>query len=997
MSSYRLHDKGHLIDRDWPIRFRFNGQAVEGFEGDTLASALLAQDVQHIAASFKYHRPRGVMTAGSHEPSGIVTLRGGGRREPNCKAPEVEIHEGLEAHPQNVWPSLDFDVQAVNGLLSPIFAAGFYYKTFFEAGQRGWHFFERFIRRAAGMGEASRLPDPDRYERANGFADVLVVGSGAAGLAAALTAARSGARVLVAEEAAHFGGGLLASTASINGIKAMQWCRETLLELDGLPNVTMMPRTTVHGLFDDNTAAALERVADHKAQPENYEPRQRHWTLHAQHIVLATGAFERPLVFDGNDRPGVMLASAAVQYAACYGVAAGRTPIVMTNNDSGYQAAFDLKAYGVNVAAIVDLRSATGSSLGEQAAAHSIAVHAGQAIVSVKGRRAVRGVRIAPFDASSGQQTGSGEIVAADAVLIAGGWTPNINLASQAGGKPVFDAGLQAFLPGEARANMAFECCGSAAGIFDLQDALSSGVAAGRTAVERLGRKPLAPPPATVEPPSPDIRPLPVFDIAPRRGGGKRFVDFQHDVTASDIALAHREGYVSVEHLKRYTTLGMAIDQGKNANMNALTLMAKAQGKPIDAVGTTRFRPPYVPVSLGSIAGRETGRQFRPVRRSPMHDWHVANHAVMLNTGPWERPRYYPKPGETITEAYIREASTVRRGVGMVDVSFLGKIDVQGHDAAEFLNRVYSNAFLKLPVGKARYGLMLREDGIVYDDGTTWRLAEHQYLMTTTTANAATVLARLEYWHATAWPELKVRLTSVTDQWAGMAVAGPDSRAVLQKIVTDLSLDAEDFGFMAVGEGTVDGMPVLIARLSFSGELAYEVFTGSHDGTAVWEAIMDAGQDFDIIPYGTEALGTLRIEKGHVTATEIDGRTTADDLGLGGLCSKKKSFIGSALLGRDGLTDPDRLQLVGLVSKENRALLPGAHLTATGSTTSIGHVTATTYSPAGERYIALGLLRGGRGRHGEALTARFPMRGDTHEIEVVDPVFFDPDGSRMHG
>jgi len=997
MSAYRLSEAGHLIDRERTVSFRFNGQSHTGFAGDSLASALLAQDVQHIATSFKYHRPRGVMTAGSQEPSGVVTLRGGGRQEPNCKAPEVEICDGLEAHPQNVWPSLDFDIQAVNGLLSPIFAAGFYYKTFFEAGQTGWHFFERFIRRAAGMGAASRLPDPDRYERANGFADVLVVGSGAAGLAAALTAARSGAKVLVAEEAAHFGGGLLASSATINGIPALQWCRETVLELTGLPNVTMMARTAIHGLFDDNTVGALERVADHKAEPEAHEPRHRHWTIHATQIVLATGAFERPLVFDGNDRPGVMLASAAVHYAACYGVAVGRAPVVMTNNDSGYQAAFDLKALGVAVAAIVDLRDAVDQALLDRAAGQSITVRTGQAIASVAGRKGVKGVKIAPFDAKSGRLTGGGERLAADAVLVAGGWTPNINLASQAGGKPVFDADLQAFLPGEPRANVSFVSCGAAAGVFDLQEALANGMEAGRLAVEQAGRKPLTAPPATVEPPSPDVRPLPVFDIPPRRGKGKGFVDFQHDVTASDVALAHREGYVSVEHLKRYTTLGMAIDQGKNANMNALTLMAKVQGKPIDEVGTTRFRPPYVPLSLGSIAGRETGRRFRPVRRSPMHDWHVANGAVMLNTGPWERPRYYPKSGETITEAYIREATTVRKGVGMVDVSFLGKIDVQGPDAAEFLNRVYSNAFLKLPVGKARYGLMLREDGIVYDDGTTWRLSEHQYLMTTTTANAALVLAKLEYWHATAWPELRVKLTSLTDQWAGMAVAGPDSRAVLQKVVSDLALENEDFGFMAVGNGKVGDMPVTIARLSFSGELAYEVFTASHYGQAVWEAIMAAGEAFDIIPYGTEALGTLRIEKGHVTATEIDGRTTADDLGLGGLCSRKKSFIGSALLARDGLTESDRLQLVGLVSKENRALLPGAHLTATGSSDSAGHVTATTYSPALERYIALGLLRSGRGRHGEALTARFPLRGDTHEIEVVHPVFFDPDGSRMHG
>jgi len=997
MTSYRLTRAGRLIDRDQPVTFRFDGRSYRGFAGDSLASALLANDVQHIAAGFKYHRPRGVMSAGSQEPSGIVTLRSGARREPNCKAPEVELHDGLEAEAQNVWPSLGFDIGAVNGLAGPLFAAGFYYKTFFEAGQRGWHFFERFIRRAAGMGAASRLPDPDRYERAHGFADVAVVGGGAAGLAAASAAARSGARVLLLDETPHFGGGLVAEDATINGTPAHAWCRGAVETLSGMDNVTLMPRTAAYGLFDDNTVAAVERVADHKPAPDGDEPRQRHWTIHARRIVLATGAFERPLVFDGNDRPGVMLASAAARYAACHGVAVGRAPVLMTNNDSGYDAAFRLKQNGVDVGTIVDLRPEIDPRLRERAEEHAIAVRAGEAIVSVVGRRSVRGVLIAPFDAAAGTLTGPARQVAADAVLMAGGWTPNINLASQAGSKPIFDDSLQAFLPGAPRVNMAFESCGAAAGIFDLAAVLENGAQAGLAAAGETGHASSQQPDFTVESASLSVAPLAVFDIPAPHGAGKRFVDFQHDVTTSDIALAHREGYVSVEHLKRYTTLGMAVDQGKNANLNALTLMAKARRQPIEAVGTTRFRPPAVPISLGVVAGRETGRRFRPVRRSPMHDWHVAHGAVMLNTGPWQRPRHYPKPGETLTDAYIREATAVRAGVGMVDVSFLGKIDVQGPDAALFLDRVYSNGFSKLPVGKARYGLMLREDGIVYDDGTTWRLAEHRYLMTTTTANAAIVMAKLEYWHATAWPDLRVRLASVTDQWAGMAVAGPKSRTVLQNVVTGLDLDAAAFPVMAVGDGVIADRPVLIARLSFSGELAYEVFTPSGWGPSVWDAIMTAGQPSGIVPYGTEALGTLRIEKGHVTATEIDGRTTADDLGLGGLCSKKKAFIGSALRQRDGLNDAARLQLVGLVSRENRPLRPGAQLTAPDGQTGIGHVTATTYSPALQRFIALGLLENGRRRHGDALTARFPLRSDDHAVEIVHPVFFDPDGERMHG
>lgn len=994
MGSFRLDSGGHWIEREKPVRFRFDGRPVSGFAGDSLAAALLADDVQHIAASFKYHRPRGVMTAGSHEPSGVVTLRDGARREPNVKAPEVEIYEGLEVQPQNVWPSLGFDVAAANGLLAPIFAAGFYYKTFFEAGQRGWHLVEPLIRRAAGMGVASRQADPDRYERMHGFCDVLVVGGGGAGLAAALTAARSGARVILAEEAPRFGGGLLGEMAMAASVPAHQWGRETELELAGLDNVTLLPRTAVYGLYDDNTAAAVERVADHKPVPEGHEPRQRHWQIHAKTIVLATGAFERPLVFAGNDRPGVMLAGAAVRYATAHGVAVGRAPVLMTNNDSGYHAAFVLQDAGVAVAAIVDPRPAP--PLADAAAARSIPVNAASAIVGVSGRRRVRTVRIAAFDAEKGT-AGAARSMAADSVLMSGGWTPNINLASQIGGRPVFDEALQAFLPGETRANMAVRSCGSAAGVFDLEKAIASGSDAGAWAAGACGLQPVPPPAVRVEPGSADVRPLPVFDFPASGGKGKRFVDFQHDVTTSDIALAHREGFVSVEHLKRYTTLGMAVDQGKNANLNALTLMAAAEGKPIEAVGTTRFRPPYVPISFGAVAGRETGPRFRPVRRSPMHDWHMAHGAVMVDTGPWKRPRYYTTSGESLTDAYIREATAVRNGVGLVDVSFLGKIDVQGPDAAEFLNRVYSNGFAKLPVGKARYGLMLREDGILYDDGTTWRLSEQQYLMTTTTANAALVLQKLEYWLATAWPDLKVRLTSVTDQWAGMAIAGPNSRAVLQEVVSGLSLARDDFPVMAVGRGRVGTIDVTIARLSFSGELAYEVFTASRNGLAVWETLMSAGEKVGIVPYGTEALGTLRIEKGHVTAAEIDGRTTADDLGLGALCSKKKSFIGSAMLGREGLCTPDRLQLVGLVSKENRALRIGAHLSERDSESSVGHITATTYSPTLEKFIALALLSGGRTRHGEAMTARFPLRADRHAVEVVHPVFLDPDGSRMHG
>ncbi|WP_299193623.1 sarcosine oxidase subunit alpha family protein [uncultured Erythrobacter sp.] len=985
MAGYRLPSGGTGIDRDAPLRFSFDNKELQGLAGDTLASALLANGRTVVARSFKYHRPRGVFSAGHEEPNALVTLGSGGRTEPNAKAPVTELYVGLEARSQNAWPSPRFDLMAVNQLASPLFVAGFYYKTFMGTGQRFWHFCERFIRRAAGMGAAGSEVDPDRYERANLFADVLVIGGGAAGIAAARAAASSGSKVLLVDENAAVGGSLPEDEGTIDGLAPLEWASSAL---DGRSNLTVMPRTTVYGYFDGNVLGGVERVADHLDAPAAGQPRLRHLKIYAGKVVIATGSVERPLVFAGNDKPGVMLAQAGLKYAHRYGVAVGRKIVITGNNDSIYDAARALTGLGVNVTALVDMRSDPPAALAESIEQLGIRVIAGHAIYRARGFQALKSVEIAPF-AQGAVQEGQSQRLDCDALLVSGGFTPMVNLCSQAGAPPVYDATIDGFLPGEPLQD--WIAAGAANGAMDLAAAIASGHAAGSAAGgSDQGKAPRV---------AGGIAQANLGAPACITTPGKSFVDLQHDVTAKDIELAHREGFRSIEHVKRYTTLGMAADQGKTSNVNAIALMAGLQGLAPEQVGTTRFRPPYTPVALGALAGREVGQDFKPLRRTPMHDWHVAHGAEMIDAGTWVRPRVYrTHADETLFDAYVREARAVRESVGIVDVTTLGKIDVQGPDAAEFLNRLYANPFLKVPVGKARYGAMLREDGILYDDGTTWRLAENHFLTTTTTARAAGVLVEMERLLAVEWPELKVHVTSVSDQWAAMAVAGPNSRRTLQKVLTDLDIENDAFPSMAVGEGKIGDSNVMVARLSFSGELAYEVYCGSRDGTRVWEAIMAAGEEFSITPYGTEALGTLRIEKGHISGPELDGRTTLDDIGLGKMASRNKAYVGSVLLDREGLLEDDRLQLVGLISTDRKPLLAGAQLVdPVQPKLPLGHVTSTTFSPALDEFIALALISGGRARIGGEMCALFPMRDEANAVRLVDPIFFDPQGERAHG
>ena len=982
MTARRL-DKGGRIDRSRPVTFRWDGMTYRGFRGDTLASALMANGQTVLGRSFKYHRPRGIMSAGVEESGAIVSVGAGARREPNVKATMQELYDGLDASGQNAWPNVRFDLGAVNGLFGRFFSAGFYYKTFmglppFEWG-RGtglWMQYEKLIRKAAGMGTASREPDPDCYDHAHAFCDILVVGAGPAGLNAALTAAKAGRDVMLAEQDFELGGDYL------NDPKAEEE-RATLVAAVVGAGVRVLTRTTAFGLYDGGVAGLVERVTDHLATPDPHLPRQRFWTVRAGATVLATGALERSVAFANNDRPGVMTAAAARSYLNRFGILPGQRIVIATTNDSAHSLAGDLAAAGAEVV-LADARGVVAS------APEGVSLRPGLAPLSVLGRRGVEGIRLA---ARSGAGWAEATHEDCDLLLVSGGWSPVVNLSSHRGAKPVWNAELACFLagPSEEPIHMA----GSADGVWNRADCAASGATAARRAMGEATE--------TVAPGG-WARPIrPLYEVRLPGAKAKAFVDPQHDVTGDDVRLAHQEGFVSVEHLKRYTTLGMATDQGKMGNVIGLALMAEALGREVPAVGTTRFRPPYTPVAIGALAGRNVAGHFKPLRRTPLHDWNLRHGATMTEAGLWQRSWYFARKGETIAEAYVREATTVRETVGICDVSSLGKIAVQGPDAAEFLNRVYTNAFAKLPVGKARYGIMLRDDGIVMDDGTTWRLGASDFLMTTTTTNAGKVMVWLEELLQTRWPDLRVHVSSVTDRWAGVSVAGPKARAAIAACLqTGADISNEALPFMGVAPLTLrDGTPGLIARISFSGELAYELYVPADQGEAMMDLLWPAVESLGGCLYGLEALGALRIEKGHVTGAELDGRMTIDDAGLGKMASIKKPFIGSTLRQRPDLTRADRPRLVGIFPKDrSQTFNGGALLCAEGEVSGFGEgwITAVTHSPAFGHWIGLGYISGGHEAWaGRAVTAADPVRRGNVEVEIVSPYMFDPEGVRMHG
>jgi heterotetrameric sarcosine oxidase alpha subunit len=982
---FRLRSGG-LIDRAYALRATFDGRAFTGFAGDTLASALLAAGERLVARSFKYHRPRGIFSAGSEEPSALVELRSGDRREPNTKATTIELFEGLEAASQNRWPSLRHDLLATASWLGPLLAAGFYYKTFMWPASFWERVYEPLIRRAAGLGRSAGVPDADSYEQAHAFCDVLVIGTGPAGLAAALAAARSGARVIVCEEDFRFGGRLLGDRREIAGMPGHLWAGGVAEELASLPDVRLMPRTTVFGVYDGGTYGAVERVADHLPVPPPDVPRQRLWRIVARQAVLAAGASERGIVFPGNDRPGVMLTSAMRAYANRFAVAPGRQVAIFTNNDAGWHSAADLTGAGVPIVAVIDSRRDVPPI---PASLLKVRVVAGSVVVATRGARALRSITV---QTPSGTQT-----IEADALGVSGGWNPNVHLACHLGGRPVWNETLAAFVPGAIPDGTAV--AGAANGTMTLAAGLAAGAAAGARAAELTGYNGTLLDPLTADDES--FRVTPLWQVA---STGKAFVDLQNDVTVDDIALSKREGFRSVEHLKRYTTLGMATDQGRTANVNAIGIMATLTGRSIAETGTTTFRPPYTPVAIGALAGHHRGRHFRPTRLTPTHAWAEQQGAVFMETGLWLRAQYFPRAGEPgWREAVDREVGTVRSMVGFCDVSTLGKIDVQGPDTAAFLDRLYINTFSTLPIGRLRYGVMLREDGFILDDGTTARLAEDRYFMTTTTANAVRVFQHMQFCHQVLWPELDVQFASATDQWAQLSIAGPRARDTLAQLV-DPPFDVGHAAFphLSCAELTVcGGVAARLYRVSFSGELAFELGVPARYGDALARALMKAGTAYGIAPYGTEALGVMRIEKGHVAGNEIDGRTTPHDLGFVRMMSSRKDYIGRVLADRPALRDPNRPRFVGFRPLDPaQRLRAGAHLVRRGTAVTAendeGVITSVAFSPSCGHWIALGLLARGPERIGERIVAADPLRDGNVEVEVCAPCFIDRQGERMH-
>ena len=880
----RVQQGGARIDRSRTIFFTFDGKRLSGHPGDTLASALLANNIHFVGRSFKYHRPRGIVSAGAEEPNALVTVGEGAWVEPNARATTVELYDGLVARSQNAWPSLDFDFGALTGVASRFFPAGFYYKTFLGSAQRWTKLSEPFIRRMAGLGPAPTAPDPECYDKMHAHCETLVIGGGDAGRAAAQAAIADGRVILIDE----------------------------LAPIEPLKGVRILSRTTAFGRYDDNLVMAVERLTDHLSPGQRSGPRQRLWQIRAERIVLATGAHQQPIVFPNNDLPGVMLASAALTYLRDFGVLVGQR-IVFVGNAEG---ADEFRAAGAEVTLLDRAASA----------------HGGKCVSAVT--------------------TPDGRRLACDALLMGGNWQPAAHLHAHVGGKLRFDETRHCFVPvpHEGSPTMVGACAGD----------------------------------------------IPVVAPVPPVVGPKAFIDYQNDVTIADIDLATREGFVSVEHLKRYTTTGMATDQGKLSNLNALRRLADNVAAQCEVVGTTTFRPPYTPVTFGALAGHDRDLLIDPARHTPMHDWHVANGARFEDVGQWKRPWYFPQAEEDMHTAVQRECRAVRNSVGMLDASTLGKIDIQGPDAAAFLNLIYTNAWLKLGIGRARYGVMCREDGMVFDDGVTVRTGEQRFIMFTTTGNAARVLEHMEDYLQTEWPHLQVWLTTVTEHWAAAVVTGPHARDLLATVVegTDLSRDA--FPHLSMREGTVAGHAVRLYRISFTGELSYEVHTDARHGAAVWEALFEAGKPFGVTPYGTEAMHVLRAEKGYlIIGQETDGTVTPDDLGLSwAVAANKPDFIGKRSLARAEMSRADRKQLVGLLP--DAPVPEGAQITASANDTAmLGHVTSSYWSPTRDVPFALALVAGGRAKIGATIHARFD--GKAVRCAIVDPMFHDSEGGRIDG
>jgi sarcosine oxidase subunit alpha len=985
LGAFRIKGAGrHTPART--ARFTFDGKSYTAMEGDTVASALLAHGVHLVGRSFKYHRPRGILSAGPEEPNALLDVsRDAGRRQPNVRATVQEVFDGVKIASQNRWPSLKYDIGAFNDLLSPFFAAGFYYKTFMWP-KEAWHkLYEPFIRRAAGLGEAPKEEDPDHYASRYAHCDVLIAGAGVAGLTAALSAAATGASVFLVDEQPEVGGALhFDAAATIGGMNGYEWAQKTVARLKAMPNVTVLTRTTVFGYYNHGFVGLVERVTDHVARPGRDLPRERLWQVRAKRVVLATGSIERHMVFANNDRPGIMLASAARTFLNHHGVAVGKKVGVYTAHDSAYEAAFDLKRAGVSIAAIVDCRNHPGDAVLAEARALGIDVLTGHSVVNTSGRLRVSSMSVVRNGGSNARK------IAVDALIVSAGWTPSVHLFSQSRGKLRFDEQNQRFLPDI----YAQDCVsiGACNGTDNLSDLIDEAIAAGGGALALSGEN--------------------RFEwtggmIGAAEGAGpdqvvKAFVDFQHDVTAKDIRLAVREGMHSIEHIKRFTTNGMASDQGKLSNMHGLAIAAEMLGRPIPKVGLTTFRAPYTPVTYGTLVGHSRGDLFDPARKTPMHALEAAEGAEFEDVGNWKRAWYFPKRGEDMQAAVNRECRTVREVAGVFDASTLGKIEVVGPDAAQFLNLLYTNAWDTLKPGKCRYGIMTREDGFVYDDGVVGRLAEDRFHVTTTTGGAPRVLHHMEDYLQTEFPHLKVWMTSTTEQWAVIAVQGPKAREIIQPFVEGLDISNEAFPHMSVAECHVMGVPARLFRMSFTGELGFEVNVPADYGPAVWKAIWERAEGMGACLYGTETMHVLRAEKGYIiVGQDTDGTVTPEDAGLGWAVSKKKAdFVGIRGLKRPDLVRDGRKQLVGLVTnRPSDVLEEGAQIVADPNQpkpmTMLGHVTSSYWSENCGRSIAMALVADGRARIGQTLYV--PMSDRTIAVEVTDMVFFDKEGGRIHG